>query len=98
MSGFFCGSCGPGQACVHSCGESCFPIGPTGANCGIFCVGKTTNQCFSPARCTSPLPFCVDLPTACLQSQSCSCVPASVCAGHGGCLEVDVGNGVTCAG
>jgi hypothetical protein len=96
MNGLACDPpCGLGQACVHACGPSCWPIGP---NCASFCVDPTGQGCFSPRRCTKPEPFCVDLPLACLRSLHCSCVPASICAAYGGCFEVEPRFGVTCAG
>jgi hypothetical protein len=97
-------TCGANQACVFpSCGFTCLNLGSTGAACG---PGQTTCTppgggvgCAIPIRCTSPAPYCVDVPAQCppFAAPACSCLPADVCKGHGQCTQV-LGGTVTCDG
>jgi hypothetical protein len=96
--------CGMKQACVFpSCGSTCIPLGPTGAACGpgqLTCTPPGGGSgCAIPMRCTSPAPYCVDLPAQCppFANIACQCLPADVCKGHGQCTEVGAGV-VTCDG
>jgi len=84
-----CGSatCGANQICVSpSCGSGvqvCLPLGDAGQCPAGF---KRTDQCSPgsgpgcvPPPCEPPPPFCVDIPSACGATPTCSCLAANVC-------------------
>jgi hypothetical protein len=82
--------CAGNQVCVFpSCGTVCVPI-MTGAACAS--VQETcTGGCLVPIPCVTPAPFCADLPSACLPSSGCGCIPSDFCQGHGTCILTNFG-------
>jgi hypothetical protein len=105
--GGVCGAvwCTGDQLCVTpSCGGAppqCIGVPTGGCPSGWTLVGRCPDPgldvpgCMAPV-CTPPPPFCTDIPVACDGTPSCSCLPATICGGGGGCGSV-AGNQVSCA-
>jgi hypothetical protein len=95
QGGTACGSAAPcttGQICVRpSCGGGAvvcekLPDGgqcPSGWTYTSSCASGVGPGCL-PAPCTSPPPFCADVPAACSGTPSCSCLPINLCQQNGG--------------
>ena len=104
--GGMCGGawCTGDQLCVTpSCGGAppqCIGVPAEGCPSGWTSVARCPDPgldvpgCMAPV-CTPPPPFCTGVPVACDGTPSCSCLPANICGGSGGCGLVS-GNQVSC--
>jgi hypothetical protein len=103
-------SCAANQYCVRpTCGGGTAPPCNPVDDAGLCDAGWTFSvMCYvpgigigsgcSPPPCTPPAPFCADVPDASCDSEqppTCNCLPADVCNGNGGCIDVS-GHNVRC--